>query len=392
MGRCAALLLVVVLAALLLVTARSPRGEAHTLGSVETISQVSGKCLDMEHLGQQARAYQWSCVGAGWQKWDIVPAEGSYYHYIVNSYTHLCLDVPNGQPGQGVRPWMWPCNFTNAQKWYITGGAGVWQAIRPKLNTSLCLDVYNAGQGDATPVQLWPCNGTAAQRWQTGLAFTRETAPFSGKWGSGDNYTDARPWNHHIEECEPITQGVYEYAVEHPYGRCTDNPDQQNSPNRGGSWSVDFYAPSNTQVKFYGYGVGAAGSSLTARVHAIAPTCGSDSFGQFGGNTVFVDIFQGGVSLGWVSYGHLKDIAVSAGQYISNGQVLGKTHWWTNAPGQCYVVNTENGVHTHIEMWTDYGRFACFKDWGPLGTQLSYTDWLGDIGRMSYHAYRLPCS
>jgi hypothetical protein len=380
------------MAIVLLVADRAPRAEAHTIYDVEVIPQVSGKCLDMQHLGQQARTYQWSCVGVAWQKWSIIPVTGSsYQHYIVNSYTHLCLDVPNANPYQGLQLWMYPCNFTDAQKWYITSSAGMWGTIKPVLDLGLCMDVQSAGQADATPVWLWPCNNTPAQRWQTGLAFTRETAPFGGKWGSGDGVTDTRPWGHHIVECEPFTQGILQYAVEHPNGLCTDNPDQANSQNKGGSWSVDFYAPSNTQVRFYGYGVGAAGSGLTARVWAIAPTCGGDSYGQNGGNTVFVDIYQvAGPWLGWASYGHLKDVAVSPGQYISSGQLLGKTELWTSA-GSCYQVCCQNGVHTHIEMWTDYGRFACFKDWGAKGTYISSQSWLGDIGRMSYGAYRTPC-
>lgn len=72
-------------------------------------------------------------------------------------------------------------------------------------------------------------------------------------------------------ECEPFSQLVYQNPVEFPDGRCTDNPDQSNSANRGGHWSVDYYAASNTVARFGGFGVGAAGSGITARVKAIAP-------------------------------------------------------------------------------------------------------------------------
>jgi hypothetical protein len=114
MGRSAVPLVVVLMAIGLLMAGRAPRAEAHTIYDIEVIPQVSGKCLDMQNLGQGALSYQWSCVGVAWQKWQIIPVSGSsYQHYIVNSYTHLCLDVPNANPYQGLQLWMWPYSHRN---------------------------------------------------------------------------------------------------------------------------------------------------------------------------------------------------------------------------------------------------------------------------------------
>lgn len=111
---------------------------------------------------------------------------------------------------------------------------------------------------------------------------------------------------------------------------------------------------------------------------------------------MFVDIIGAqGQWYGWISYGHLKEIptAVEPGTYLSANQVLGKTDDWPEASVQCYDVNTEAGVHTHIEMFNIY-RFACYKDWvggTPINVPLNYQTRLGDAGRANYSTIRSQC-
>lgn len=375
--------------------ASNPRAEAHTVDYIEVIAQHSGKSLDI--VGGSgapgALTHQWSCVNVAWQRWEVQATADPAVHIIKNEYTGLCLDVPNGTPSDGLQLWQWTCNGTDAQKWIIPTCTGCWGQVVTKLQpgTPRCMDVALASESDGAAIRLWPCNGTAAQRWQFGPTAPRGGMPFTGKWGSGDGYTDARPdAPHHLVECAPrtIAPDPFEFAISQVDGYCTDHP----GPDLGGDWSVDVFAFPNTQVKYWGLGIGVAASAVTARVRGIAPTCGNDSFGQAAGNTVYVDFLgPGNYWYGWMSFGHLKDIpsSLTPGDTIYPGQLLGRTHQWAQRTG-CWNVSNSNGVHTHIEMWNSF-RFACYRDWVSLGSQLAAGVQLGDGGRAIYSQYRMPC-
>lgn len=387
-----AVLLVAAVMAVMVVTTSARQAEAHTVTSVEIIPQHSGKCMDVAGLRDLGAAiHQWTCLGLAWQRWTVID-KGGGWHQLKNVNTGYCLDVPYPGAHEGEALWQWNCNEGDAQKFLLTGGAGSWTQLRTKVGypgTNLCVDVALAGEGDGTAVRLWGCNQTPAQTWQVGLAYAWGKAPFAGEWGfefgTPGTDSDTRPWDHHLLECAPVVIGTYNDDLS--VGYCTDNPDSS----RGGNWSFDYYAPSNTQVKFSASGIGVAGSTVVGRVRGLAPTCDDDPGGLEAGRTVFIDIINSLTTewYGWVSYGHLKDISVTHGQTIFVNQVLGKTENWGNVTG-CYEVNNENGVHTHMEVWNRY-RNACFMDWGSMGYPLGYGARLGDVGRANYANYRTPC-
>lgn len=381
-------LLVAVVMAAAIFADSSQRVEAHTVSGVQLVVQASGKCMQPVGMsqGNGAKMEQRACSGSTAQKWSIIPTADPAVHIIKNDYSQKCLDIDAFNPYDGLRMQQWACNGDVAQNFVAPTCAGCWGVIVTVLQpqTPRCVDLKWADQADGAWIWLWPCNNELAQNWQEGLVYSRGNTPFSGKWGSGDGFFDARPWGHHIVECEPSGYQTYEFAQNAP--NCKTHPNSE----IGGDWSLDYFAVPNTEVRLSAAGVGVA-PTMYARVRAIAPTCNGDSFGGDAGNTVFVDLYGPTMSQwrGWISFGHLKDISVAPTQWISAGQLLGKTELWNYWNG-CWQVSTQSGVHTHIEMHNRQ-RYACFVDWQAMGWNLTYGAVLGYVGRADSGAYRTPC-
>jgi hypothetical protein len=189
---------------------------------------------------------------------------------------------------------------------------------------------------------------------------------FAGYW---DRFGVSHPSIHHIVTCEPQNSGYYTSRQPCFYGP--------------GDWSLDYYNASETPVM---YNASASSGTLMAQVWAIQPTCSGG--GSVAGWTVFVDVYVSGSWEGWISYSHLDQVGVSAGQWISSGQLLGKLKRWSYRAG-CWGVRTENGVHMHIEMYNKY-KYACYLAF-QSGVYLSYPKALGVIGQTIYTKKRSQC-
>lgn len=189
---------------------------------------------------------------------------------------------------------------------------------------------------------------------------------FAGWW---DRFGVAHPSFHHRVECEPQYSGWYTSKQ-----ACYRGP---------GDWSLDYYNNPGTWVRYNAF---PQGGTLTARVWAIQPTCVAGP--SAGGWTVFVDVYISGSWEGWMSYGHLDQIQVSPGQWISPGQLLGRLKRWPYSTG-CWEVTTDQGVHSHVEFYNAF-LYACYINYAS-GTYLAYPSGLGLIGRTIYTAPRSPC-
>lgn len=191
--------------------------------------------------------------------------------------------------------------------------------------------------------------------------------PFAGLYAKEST---GHPSQHHIVESEPQRSGNYTTKQPGYYGP--------------GDWSLDYHGVEGTSVRFDAY---ASGGTLTAKVWAVQPTCTNMPAGK----TVFVDLYVNGLFDGWVSYGHLDQVAVTAGQSINPSQLLGKTRKWDNVSGQnCWVVNTALGTHVHMEMWGGKTNFACYKNY-QYNTNLGAGMELGVTGRTIYTTRRARC-
>lgn len=191
----------------------------------------------------------------------------------------------------------------------------------------------------------------------------------SGSAGYWDRFGLAHPSEHHIVTCEPKASGNF-----------TTNQGCGTNTYGKGDWSLDFYLPAGSSVRYDAVG---SGGTLTAKVWAIQPTCSQSSAGK----TVFIDLYIGSAWEGWVSYSHLDQVAVSVGQTISPSQIIGKTKKWSYST--CWQVSSDAGVHTHIEMWDKY-RYSCYTNYQSrtyLGSSMN----LGVVGRTIYTGIRSRC-
>lgn len=191
---------------------------------------------------------------------------------------------------------------------------------------------------------------------------------FAGYWNRANA---AHPKDHHTVTCEPAKSGSY-----------TTIPACAPGTSKGGDWSLDYHAAAGTSVK---YSASASGGTLKSKVWAIVPTCRDG--GSVGGWTVFVDVYVGGSYEGWVSYSHLDQVAVKAGNTIGSGTTLGKLRKWKYST--CYQVKYDTGVHAHIEMYDAY-KFACYNNY-KAAQELSFSTVLGMIGSTKYTSKGSRC-
>ncbi len=133
-----------------------------------------------------------------------------------------------------------------------------------------------------------------------------------------------------------------------------------------------------TQVKAYNLPI-PLNSTFQMKVWAIQPTCGAGP--SAGGYSVFLDLYVNGSWQGWISYGRLDQVQVSAGQVIGQNTVLGYLRNWGYTTG-CYEVNNDAGVHTHYGQYNK-DKYACYYEY-QMGQQLSYSAFgLGEVGRLA---------
>lgn len=216
--------------------------------------------------------------------------------------------------------------------------------------------------------------------------FVSVGTPFEGHW---DKFGYSHPGQHHRVECNPVTMGRFNNKQTLCYG-------SKGTVISGGDWSVDYYVHDTSSVTPVDFIAEAGGGALSSQVWAVYPTCsGGDA-----GKTVFVDLYVDGRWQGWASYGHLNignpdNPYVEPGEWIVPGTVLGELKKWDEVPG-CWSVSSDEGVHTHIEMWSkEYS--SCYES-HQSGTPsvpnpfLPIGALLGIVGRTVYTGFSVPCS
>lgn len=187
--------------------------------------------------------------------------------------------------------------------------------------------------------------------------------------GGWDRFGLSHPRSHKRGACEPAKSGRYTARQPCHYGP--------------GDWALDYYGPAGTSVR---YSAAPTNTKLTAKVWAVQPTCAAGA--SAGGWTVFVDVFAGSSWEGWIAYAHLDGVTLQPGASVSPGAILGKLKKWPFKEG-CWEVKSDQGVHTHIEMWDKY-KFACYKGYAS-GTTLTYPKPLGIMGRTIYTSVQSQC-
>lgn len=175
--------------------------------------------------------------------------------------------------------------------------------------------------------------GSAAPASAHMIGPIRIGAPSAGKWA---NHLATAPWEH-------------------------------NRPN-GGDWSLDFYAPAGTQIRAYLYGAVVPIANPTMRVETTVLCAGT---------RVRLQVYLNGTHVGWVSYSHLANVAVSNGQWIAPGTLLGTTNMWPYVGG-CWEVTKPEGVHTHIEAYNNH-HYACWTRYAK-GQSIGANAKLGYVG------------
>lgn len=180
--------------------------------------------------------------------------------------------------------------------------------------------------------------------------------PFSGKFANGD------------EGFEGTAPG------KHPYYW------------PGMQWATDIYAVPGTSVK-----ANFSGTGVSLKVAAVGeiPDCYSDSKPRVevsAGKYVTVSVSLNGQNIGSVHYQHLAGVSLQPGAEIPIGTTLGTTSRW--AKSGCWRVNTDAGVHTHLEVKSTAGS-ACYVA-HPRGRPLSESDMIGSLRNGGYPTLECP--
>ncbi len=197
-GGCAAVVLAVVTAALIIRTsggeapsdeaASSPRPfateepgqspDASTApvatGGITLHSNRFGQdmCLDADLNGQGSNGTKvqlWTCNGSVQQQWRYegdLRTTGALIHSV--RWPSMCLDADTNTIGaNGGKVQLWMCNGFAQQRWYYRSDAAA-SAYQNGWNAPYgrCLDADANAGWDGTTVQLWECNQTTQQQWR----------------------------------------------------------------------------------------------------------------------------------------------------------------------------------------------------------------------------------
>lgn len=163
------------------------------------------------------------------------------------------------------------------------------------------------------------------------------------------------------------------------FGTSPPNSHGNETPNSVKDWATDIYATSGATN--YLRLQAPLGKTLTVRLINGGSCTGVCSVGV----NAQIEVLLNGVSLGWVKYGHLKDVPATVG---SNGAVLGKLNLWP-WNDTYWRVGDDSGVHTHLSMYNTTG-YSCY--W-PLASKTKYLDGrlIGKLGGTGASAVNSAC-
>ncbi|MBI1293408.1 hypothetical protein GC175_00435 [bacterium] len=125
------------------------------------VNANANKCVDVAGFGRAngTNIQQWSCSGAGNQRWEEVPANGGFM--LRNPDSAKCLSTTSTTDTRdGLNLHIWDClGFDNQ----IMNWSG--DALIIKYSNK-CVDVSGASTNNGANIQQWSCNGTGAQNFR----------------------------------------------------------------------------------------------------------------------------------------------------------------------------------------------------------------------------------
>ena len=139
-------------------------------------NQNSRKCLDVQHMSQQAGAVlqQWDCWNGVNQQWLKEDPDGDGWFQLRNRHSGMCLEVFIAGVLNGAAVVQWDCWGAPHQQWQVAHIAadGIWAVfgIRNK-HSGKCLEVYGFSQDNGGAVVQWDCWGGHNQRWDERSAY-----------------------------------------------------------------------------------------------------------------------------------------------------------------------------------------------------------------------------
>jgi hypothetical protein len=150
-----------------------------------------------------------------------------------------------------------------------------------------------------------------------------------------------------------------------------------------GNWAMDLFRTSaktvadvtSTNVYVYAKPKYPDKATITAKVVSVKnSSCGA-------GKNIRVEIFNEGVSVGWISYTHVKSsFAIGYTGPISTwGGKLGTIWYGTPTDDSCWQVNYVTSGHVHIEARNTVGT-SCYRKLDP-GSTVARGEFIGYIGR-----------
>jgi hypothetical protein len=140
-----------------------------SLPAFEIVNANSGKCLDVAQGSgaDNANVQQFTCNGAGSQKWLLRAGAGESYE-IVNVNSGKCLDVAQGSTADNANVQQLACHGASNQKWrfelYEETADGTSYVVI-SVNSDKCLDVLMDSTEDNANVQQYTCHRGPNQRW-----------------------------------------------------------------------------------------------------------------------------------------------------------------------------------------------------------------------------------
>jgi hypothetical protein len=153
-------------------------------------------------------------------------------------------------------------------------------------------------------------------------------------------------------------------------------------------WAMDYYAVGAPVKVFAAPKDSRLDSRITATVKDVRPTCGAKYTGETvasrvarGGWAVFVGIYDGGVQVGTIAYGHVNPAFATTYRGGINrwGGDVGTVGKYTQ--NSCWDVGVDAGHHTHLELSNENPNYmSCYRPGVPQNATLSASEYIGYLG------------
>jgi hypothetical protein len=165
--------LIVVFAALAAVTIPTTASATTTsYGPYEFVNDHSHMCVDVPggNPADKVQVQLWDCWRGDMQMWwldfNTDDYNGTAYYHIRNVRTNECLDVPYGDPTNGLQVQQMRCWDGQMQQWQLVQLGNNLVELKNRMSQK-CLDDPFGSLNRGTILQQWDCWGGDMQRWIT---------------------------------------------------------------------------------------------------------------------------------------------------------------------------------------------------------------------------------